>query len=291
MIKKLLRGLALSAGLLTTLPAQAWWDTGHMVTAQIAFEQLTPAARQEAERLIALLNPLETVPARRHFVPAAVWMDEIKARQLKVFDHWHYINIPYNPEGVARLPVVDDDNLITALQSLGKTLASERAGDFEKAFALRMVLHLVGDIHQPFHAVGKVSHAHPEGDLGGNLTLVSGLEGMRNIHMLWDSTAGLLPSVRSEAWPGPIPDFAARLRQQYPLNSFQHSMAFDPEVWARESYQLAVRYGYSSLPADGQLSPDYLRQVQSICSQQLALGGYRLAALLNEVLVQPPARP
>lgn len=277
--------LAGACSFLNPAPVQAWWDAGHMITAQLAFEELTPPARAEAERLIALLNPLEAHPQQQHFVPAAVWMDEIKARDLKAFDAWHYINLPYNPEGMAVLPQVEG-NIIQALESLVHTLRSDRAGDFEKAFALRMVLHLVGDIHQPFHTVGKVSPEHPAGDLGGNLTQVNGLAGIRNMHMLWDSTAGLFPAVPPQDWAQSIPGFAAQLRQQHPLADFESSLAFAPEAWARESYKLAVRYGYSTLPSDNQLTPDYLRQVQALCAQQIALGGYRLGALLNAVLVK-----
>jgi len=267
--------------LLAPSAAEAWWDTGHMLTAQVAWQEMTPAAQAEATRLIELLNPLEADPARRHFVPASVWMDEVKARGLKVFDHWHYLNTPYNPDGLPSLPAVDDDNLVVVLSSLAETLNSERAGDFEKAFALRMLLHLVGDIHQPLHAVGKFSREHPEGDQGGNLTLVTGVKGIRSIHMLWDSTAGLYPSISAPDWQGQVPELARELSQRFPRQQFSASLDFAPENWAHESFQIAVKQGYEALPANGAVDAAYLAQVQEICAQRLALGGYRLAAFLN----------
>lgn len=264
-------------------PAQAWWETGHMTVAQVAYEELTPQARAEADRLIALLNMAQPEAERRHFVPAAVWMDEVKARGLRTFDQWHYINIPYNPEGLGVVEDAKEVNVVSMLESLSKTLQAKQAGDFEKAFALRMILHLAGDIHQPFHAVGKVSHAHPHGDLGGNRTLVKA-PGVKNIHALWDSTAGLLADVPMTSWQQHIPGYAQQLKQQYPKAQFQHHLLTSPQSWAEESFQLAVKYGYQPLSAEGEISEAYRRDAQRVIGERLALGGYRLGALLNQAL-------
>lgn len=264
-------------------PAQAWWETGHMTVAQVAYEELNPQARAEADRLIALLNMAQPEAERQHFVPAAVWMDEVKARGLRTFDQWHYINIPYNPEGLGVVEDAKEVNVVSMLESLSKTLQAKQAGDFEKAFALRMILHLAGDIHQPFHAVGKASHAHPHGDLGGNRTLVSA-PGVKNIHALWDSTAGLLEDVPMAQWQQKIPRYAEQLKQQYPKSQFQHQLLTSPQSWAEESFQLAVKYGYQPLPAEGDISETYRRDAQRVIGERLALGGYRLGALLNQVL-------
>ena len=94
-------------------PAQAWWETGHMTVAQIAYEELSPSVRLEADRLIALLNAAEPDPNRRHFVPASIWMDEVKARGLRTFDQWHYINIPYNPEGLGVVEDAKETNVVS----------------------------------------------------------------------------------------------------------------------------------------------------------------------------------
>lgn len=264
-------------------PVQAWWETGHMTVAQVAYEELTPQARQTADRLISLLDMAQPEVERRHFVPASVWMDEVKARGLRTFDQWHYINIPYNPEGLGVVEDAKEVNVVSMLESLTKTLQSKQAGDFEKAFALRMILHLAGDIHQPFHAVGKISHAHPHGDLGGNRTLVKA-PGVKNIHALWDSTAGLFEDVPMAQWKQRIPTYAAQLKQQYPKSQFQHQLKSQPQTWAEESFQLAVKYGYTPLPLKGDISERYRRDAQRVIAERLALGGYRLGELLNHAL-------
>lgn len=264
-------------------PAQAWWETGHMTVAQIAYEELSPKARLEAERLIELLNAAEPDSTRRHFVPASIWMDEVKARGLRTFDQWHYINIPYNPEGLGEVEDAKEVNVVTMLETLSKTLASDKAGDFEKAFALRMILHLAGDIHQPFHAVGKVSHAHPHGDLGGNRTLVQA-PGVKNIHAFWDSTAGLLEEVSTDQWQSKVPGYAQRLKKDFPKLQYAQTLNTSPEQWAEESFKLALKYGYTTLPPEGLIDERYRREAQRVIAERLALGGYRLGYLLNTAL-------
>ncbi|PIQ28343.1 hypothetical protein COW36_04085 [bacterium (Candidatus Blackallbacteria) CG17_big_fil_post_rev_8_21_14_2_50_48_46] len=266
-------------------PAYAWWDTGHMITAWIAYQELRPAVRTEADRLIQLLDFADDLPQKRHFVPVSVWMDETKARGLKTFDNWHYANIPYNPEGLLALNAVPESNIIKQIDSLSKTLENPKATDFERAFALRILIHLVGDIHQPFHAVSRSDHAHPDGDQGGNLVKLEGVP-QNNLHFFWDSTANYFPSVKSETWAGKIPSMAEEVLKKYPLQGFSQNLSYDPQAWAQESYKLAVQAGYEALPLHGPLSEKYIRQAQEICLVRLALGGHRLAELLNQRIIR-----
>lgn len=288
LMKKLGVAALLAASLLQAQPAQAWWDTGHMITAQIALNHLKPEVRQEAERLIGILDAMEPVEYKRHFVPASVWMDDTKARGLRAFNRWHYINIPYNAEALAEVPDAPDENIIVALESMAKTLANKRASDFEKAFALRVLLHLVGDIHQPFHAVGRISEKYPDGDWGGNRTPVAGIPGIRNIHAFWDSTGGRFDNDLKQNWSAKIPGFAAEVESAYPPMRFaSDSLVFAPQAWAKESYHIAVKDGYLPMLPGGKLDQNYIHNAQEICERRLALGGYRLAAFLNATLHAP----
>lgn len=264
-------------------PAMAWWETGHMITAQIAYDNLQPEVKVKADKLIAWLDNTEPDPSRHAFVPVSVWMDETKARGLTAFNEWHYINIPYNPEGLAVAQDAKEVNIVERINSMAATLKSPQASDFEKAFALRILLHLLGDIHQPYHNIGKLSHDHPLGDLGGNLTQVQ-YGDIKNIHAFWDSTAGLFAQVKPPDWKASIPGFAASLEKRLPRSQFASKLAFDPQAWSQESFALAVRSGYETLPADGKLTPAYISKAQQICGERLALGGYRLAELLNHSL-------
>ena len=60
--------------------------------------------------------------------------------------------------------------------------------DDQRSFALRLIVHYVGDIHQPLHNIDKVDYRHAKGDRGGNMQLVpDDGSGVINLHMLWDS--------------------------------------------------------------------------------------------------------
>lgn len=272
---------------LAPAPAQAWWDTGHMITAQIAHDALTPAVRAEADRLIRTLDVAETTPTRRHFVPASVWMDETKARGFKSMDPWHYANLPYNPDGLPSINAVPENNILTQIELMSKTLENPKAGDFEKAFALRCLIHLVGDIHQPFHAVSRSNHDHRDGDQGGNLVTIEGAP-QTNLHSFWDSTANYFPSVRSENWQPAIPGMATQVVKLWPKAKLRADLKYDPLQWSIESYHLAVKNGYEALPASGPISAEYIRTAQEICLERLSLGGFRLAELLNTRLQKRP---
>ena len=58
-----------------------------------------------------------------------------------------------------------------------------------KSFALRMLIHYVGDVHQPLHAVAEVDSTYPSGDRGGNLETLPSVCGASNLHAMWDSVA------------------------------------------------------------------------------------------------------
>ena len=152
--------------LLVILPtsALAWNEKGHMVTARLAWRQLTP---QQRDQIVAILKQHphyeEHLAAHRPngfsedewvFMRATTWADWVRGRQQ--FDHptWHYINYPIVPPGSSvnaadHEPPAKQENVVNQLSVCVDKI---RAGtDEEKAVYLTWLLHLVGDIHQPLH--------------------------------------------------------------------------------------------------------------------------------------------
>ena len=80
----------------------------------------------------------------------------------------HYIDIPFSSDGTA-LPAIDHTNAVWGINHAISILNSNKSNAGDKKLALRLLIHVVGDIHQPLHAVTRVSSQLPEGDLGGNL--------------------------------------------------------------------------------------------------------------------------
>jgi hypothetical protein len=170
--------------------ARAWWDEGHMRVAAIAYELLTPNAKEEANRLIRLNPnygewaasvppPLDGGPKdtdRYTFIRASAWADAIKTfkayrdaskddaattatagRNIGYADHlihgyWHFKDLPFTPDG-AIIPPADPVDAVTQIKLFTVALpASSGNSDDVRSYDLVWLLHLVGDIHQPLHA-------------------------------------------------------------------------------------------------------------------------------------------
>lgn len=269
-------------------PARAWGTTGHMLTAQIAYDSLSPQAREEANRLIAVLAAVD--PRTPHFVPASVWMDEVRGSGLRAMDTWHYINLPINAGGLADVPAALETNVVWAIDQAAETLANPEATDFERAFMLRILLHVVGDVHQPLHCVGRFTTALPKGDRGGNLFFIQPVEegAPDQLHWLWDATVGLFPRIAVEDdWQPQIAALAERIMTEHPrpvLPPWQRGAA---EEWAREGFELARSVVYDGVAEGAPVTREYVLRAHRTISERLALAGYRLAQILEATLVPP----
>jgi hypothetical protein len=189
--------------------AFAWNKAGHMVSGAIAYADLKPASPQTLTRVIALLKlhpHFETKWAPRlaqfHlsseeqdlylFMLAARWPDDIRGDAAFHHGAWHYINLPYKPEGqAASVQTVDPppENILRAYQTNLDILRST-APESTKAVALCWIFHLIGDVHQPLHTVAlfATQFPPPEGDRGGTRFYIRAREGAHTIslHTFWD---------------------------------------------------------------------------------------------------------
>lgn len=177
--------LLLGAALLcaqSARPARAWNATGHMTVAQIAWRNLTPAARAQATELLTH-NPsyqswLRQMPAGYPdrdlyvFMRAATWPDDIRKSPLDR-PAWHYVDLPlvqktaaYNPDASVTTPVVP--NAETELANQTYVLGLPHAAPADRAISLCWVEHLTGDLSQPLHCTSLFSPVFPSGDKGGN---------------------------------------------------------------------------------------------------------------------------
>jgi hypothetical protein len=288
--------------LLGATPAPLWNATGHMITARIAETRLEPAVKAEVNRLIALLGDFD--PAVSEFVPAATWMDLIKRGDpvrgghpgqhgMTAFNNWHYYDQPWNPNGLPGVDPLPAENVVWAIGQAANTVGSPEATDFEKALMLRMLIHFVGDLHQPLHMTTRISLEHPQGDLGGNDFTITGADD-GNLHSWWDGTAGLFDYQNpTRDWNGiagfadsvmsavPAPDSLLSAQGDRSLTAWIGSDAMD---WARESYRYGVNDAYGGIEPGGTPSAEYTARAQEVVRHRLAMGGYRLAAILNAIV-------
>ena len=281
--------LALIAGWLgAAAPAQAWWAASHMVSAQIAYDRLSPGARTEADRLIAVLAAEE--PKADGFVPAAAWLDQVKKQGFAGFESWHFINI--EPAAAGAAPVLPPgENVASAIEHSLETLRRKDAGDFLRALALRLLIHLVADAHQPLHCVNRADARSPGGaDHGGNTFAVRWpADPAANLHILWDDGLGLYPQLAAgEDWRTRIPKSARELAALLPPEKVAEWKDGNPRHWVLESHALALAAAYPGIEDGEAPSAEYLRQGREIVRQRLAIAAYRLAAALEAALGPRP---
>lgn len=296
-----------AAALLWSTPAFAWDELGHRVVARIAWDHMTPAARQNAIRLLQSAPPnsgiAELMPAtgsmeerqREWFVWAAVWADMIRDREHAgaryAHADWHYVNFFWEqlPDGTRRdRPDVPRAGfLIDQMERIGQTLGNASVPDSARAIDLMWALHLGGDSHQPLHNNARITPEDPEGDRGGNSFRLAGVYPFNNLHGLWDALVGFsVPwdaADRSEAdYVGSI---ARRIAADYPQSSLRGRI--DPgdfEEWSREGFRIAQRVAYTGITRNGPGTLAYRRRAWDAAESRVALAGYRLADLLNRTL-------
>lgn len=265
------------------LPAYAWDAIGHRVIAEIAYDHLTPSAQDAANDLIDRLS--DQYPQSSTFQTASAWADYLRHDDVDAFNSWHFINIPYSPDDTA-LPNIDPENVVWAINQSENVLRSDHASEFEKALFFRFLVHFVGDAHQPLHCISLYSKTFPHGDNGGNLYPISG-EQATNLHAFWDEGLGLFDDSSCHYQPfksKQVDCIASQIETAYPPSYFagrDHDL--NPADWTQESYNLAKSFVYST-PENATPNAAYVNHGQQIAEQQMALAGYRLANLLNNLL-------
>ena len=157
--------------------------------AAIAFDELLRDAPATVARVIAILQQHPQYESRWKpqlaamspqdqerflFMLAARWPDDIRGDT--AFDHpkWHYIDYPYKPTGQPAsvlAPAPEAENIVAAFQQ-NVAIVQSAAPDDQKAVALCWIFHLMGDSHQPLHAVSLFTTQFPDGDRGGNLIFI-----------------------------------------------------------------------------------------------------------------------
>jgi len=279
-------GLWTLALLLPQAAAWSWSDTGHIVVAEIAYRELKPDVKAQVDRLIRI----GADPKTNTFVTAACYLDDLKDRT-GAHREWHYINWPFSPDGTPLPSSLETENVLTALHQCIAQLQRKTLPPAARAEALRAVIHLVGDVHQPLHCATRYTAAHPQGDRGGNGFPIKGgwvgRERVDNLHLYWDSALGLLTPVERPLTPTGkrrIRYLADWISAAFPRARLPQLCHSDPRQWALESHNLALQYAYGGLREGWKPSLRYLSRGRWIARQRLALAGYRLADLLNRIL-------
>jgi hypothetical protein len=179
------------------------------------------------------------------FMLAARWADDIRMQaKLQRETKWHYINFPFKPAGEPEdiKPLAPHpDNILSALAENQRRVKSQVSAD-QRAIALAWLLHLVGDIHQPLHTVQLFTREYPHGDRGGNEVCVrlAPERAPLDLHRLWD---GLITSTNNV---GRLRNIATELLSKFSRVGLRELDQKQPDAWAKESYEIAVKIAYEN---------------------------------------------
>jgi hypothetical protein len=195
----------------------------------------------------------------------ATFADNIKGQGYSFQSGWHFINEPYYPDGDNNYPFeMPDHDIVDALDTLTQWLSNDGTAykssyyyttiknyfpdeDNARSFALRLVIHYVGDIHQPLHSTALVNDTYPNGDAGGNYEHLPNICGASNLHAVWDSTGysycgfpDLPLSTTDWSW---YSQEASAIASSYPIDKSKlHDGDF--QAWADQSFELAKSQTY-----------------------------------------------
>lgn len=253
------KSIASSLMVLTALSAYGWGQKGHDTTAFIAETHLTEATKAAVDSLFD----------GKSIVYWANWLDNASHTPEYAYSKtWHYKNIDEG-QTVESAPLHKDGDIVRAIEAQTAVLTDPSTSKEEKALALKMVVHFLGDIHQPLHT----GHAS---DIGGNHWYVYYFGKNTNLHSVWDS------SLPESAHKWSYEEWQHQIDRATPEETAQILNGGNPKTWAGESFDICASI-YTLTPQDTKISYDYIAQWAPTVEQQFLKGGLRLADLLNSI--------
>lgn len=245
---------------LSTISTQAfndWGKTGHRATGEIAEKHLSKKAKKQIEKL---LNGQSLA-----FV--STYGDEIKSdKKYRSFGPWHYVSFPFEST-YEKHPKSERGDIIKGISKCISILKNENSSEEDKVFYLKMLVHFIGDLHQPLH-IGLAE------DKGGNDLQVRWFKDGTNLHSVWDTKM-------IESYNMSYTELAENVKKlsKNQIIEIKKGTVID---WMYESRELCKDV-YSTINVGDKLGYRYMYDYLDTVRFQLQKGGIRLASLLNEI--------
>jgi hypothetical protein len=266
---------------LFSMNAFAWGPTGHRVVGEIAQKHLDQAVLLKVYKILG----------NQSLSRVSNWSDEIKSdpQTYSYTYNWHYTD--WKDEDHDHDETSSSGKLITAINEQIATLKNPEKTDAEKAFALKFIVHLVGDLHQPLHVGNGL-------DMGGNKCKVQFHGRNTNLHSVWDE--GMIEFMKLS-----YTELATYVSQSRTLEEIRKWRSGDVLDWALESKKLRAKiypanvtsskspmsvmeYCRTDITVTGEIMPklsfEYSYQFVPVLEQRLFQAGLRLAMILNAAL-------
>ena len=236
-----------------------WSQTGHRVIGQIAEEHLSNRADKRIRNLLGGYS----------LAYVSTFADEIKSdRRYDKFKPWHYVNYPFgityaesdkNPNG----------DVIKGINTCIRILKNKKTTVEDQRFYLKLLVHLVGDLHQPMH-IGLAE------DKGGNDFQVRWFNKGTNLHRLWDKDM-------IDHYKMSYTEIADNIGKNKSQNWVKHTLEGNPEEWADYIHKNITEKVYKSCEIGQKLGYRYQYDHFKTVEEQLYIAGIRLAKILNDI--------
>jgi len=234
-----------------------WGQTGHRVVGEIAYSHLTNKAKRNIEKL---LNG-------EGLAIISTYADEIKSdKKYREFGTWHYVNFK-DGESYETSEKNPKGDLLQGIKKCQEVISNPDASKEEKIFYVKLLVHLLGDLHQPLH-IGRSE------DRGGNNIKVQWFRGTTNLHSVWDTKMIESYNMTYTELSSNLNKFSKNQRK-----AIQEGTVLD---WVNETRFLTMKV-YESAKVDENLSYRYMYENFATVKTQLQKGGLRLAKVLNEL--------
>lgn len=232
-----------------------WGATGHRATGWVAEQHLTPKAKKKIKELLS----------GQSLAMVTTWMDDVRSDSTyNYMSDWHWVTVETGETYEQSKKNPNGDVIMTLERIIGE-LKSKKLSRDKEIEAIKILAHLVGDIHQPLH-VGCCD------DRGGNRVKVKWFGRDTDIHSIWDSDMinDTRLSYTELGMSLPVPDKATI--QKWQAASVREwsveSMSYRKQVYATGNGSLGYKYAYNNLPA---------------VNERILLAGIRLAGVLNQI--------
>ena len=234
-----------------------WSKTGHRVIGEVAQEHLNNRTKRAIYELLG----------GQSLAAVANFADEIKADSTyRKFSAWHYVNIPAN-EKYGESAVSPNGDLIVGIQECIRIIKDSNSSVEDRSFYLKMLVHLIGDLHQPMH-IGRLE------DKGGNDIQLQWFNNGSNLHKVWDANM-------IDDYGMSYSELASKLPviEKKDIKKLQEGSILD---WVEESQEIANAV-YDSVEVGEKLYYRYGYKWWGTVEMQLQKGGIRLAKVLNDL--------
>lgn len=246
-------------GTATIFNALGWGQKGHDTVAAIAENHFTPATSAAVDSLLD----------GRSVIYWANWLDNAShTPEYEYSKTWHYKNIDAG-KTYENAPNIKEGNIVSALYQQIDVLRDSLSSKDEKALALKITVHLLGDIHQPMH----MGHAS---DRGGNKWYIKYFRTANNLHSVWDS------NIVEAGHKWSYSEWRDQIDRATPEQEIEIISGGTPDTWGKETY-LICKDIYDTTPVDYNIAYDYIADWTPVIEQQFLRGGLRLADLLNSI--------